>query len=103
MDPPVWVPVLDAAMRAATEVAEHLHRPGEELDSLWAVLQPGGWLGIMTKMVIDREAFAGWHYKNDLTHICFFCPQTFQWWAGKHGAALIFVGNDVVLLRKQSI
>ena len=84
----------------ATEVVEHLHRPGEELDRLWAVLQPGGWLGIMTKMVIDREAFAAWHYKNDLTHVCFFCRQTFSWWAGTYGASLIFSGNDVVLLRK---
>jgi SAM-dependent methyltransferase len=84
----------------ATEVVEHLHRPGEELDRLWAVLRPGGWLGIMTKMVIDREAFAVWHYKNDLTHICFFCRQTFQWWAEKQGATLTFVGTDVVLLRK---
>jgi hypothetical protein len=84
----------------ATEVVEHLHRPGEELERLWAILQPGGWLGIMTKMVIDREAFAVWHYKNDLTHICFFCRPTFQWLAKKQGAILTFVGTDVVLLRK---
>jgi hypothetical protein len=84
----------------ATEVVEHLHRPGEELDRLWAILQPGGWLGIMTKMVLDRDAFAAWHYKNDLTHVCFFCRQTFGWWAEKYGATLTFSGNDVVLLRK---
>ena len=84
----------------ATEVVEHLHSPGRELVRLWSCLSEGGWLGIMTKMVIDRGAFSAWHYKNDLTHICFFCRQTFQWWAEKHGAALTFVGNDVILLRK---
>jgi hypothetical protein len=84
----------------ATEVVEHLRFPGRELTRLWSCLPEGGWLGIMTKMVIDREAFSTWHYKNDLTHICFFCPETFQWWARKHGAELTFLGNDVVLFKK---
>ena len=39
----------------ATEVVEHLHRPGAELSALWERLQAGGYLGIMTKMVLDRE------------------------------------------------
>lgn len=82
----------------ATEVVEHLHRPGSELQRLWSLLAGGGWLGIMTKLVRDREAFAGWHYKNDPTHVCFFSKQTWQWWAQRHGASLDIIGADVVLL-----
>lgn len=82
----------------ATEVVEHLHRPGFELQRLWSMLSPGGWLGIMTKLVRDREAFAGWHYKNDLTHVCFFSEQTWQWWAAQHDATLERVAADVILL-----
>ena len=61
----------------ATEVVEHLHRPGQELRDLWQRLRPGGVLGIMTKLVIDREAFSRWHYKNDQTHVVFFSETTF--------------------------
>lgn len=82
----------------ATEVVEHLHRPGAELARLWSLLGPGGWLGVMTKLVRDREAFAGWHYKNDPTHVCFFSRRTWQWWARRQGASLEFIGADVILL-----
>lgn len=84
----------------ATEVVEHLHAPGAELDRLWAHLRPGGWLGVMTKLVRDREAFAGWHYKNDPTHVCFFSRQTWQWWAARQGTVVEFVAADALLLRK---
>lgn len=84
----------------ATEVVEHLHHPGEELQRLWRHLRPGGWLGIMTKLVRDREAFAGWHYKNDPTHVCFFSRETWQWWAARQGTVPEFVADDALLLRK---
>ncbi|MGS2722294.1 class I SAM-dependent methyltransferase [Porticoccus sp. GXU_MW_L64] len=84
----------------ATEVVEHLSQPGLELQRLWGLLKPGGWLGVMTKLVIDRDAFRQWHYKNDKTHICFFSRETFQWLAGQWGASVEFVGADVILLQK---
>jgi 2-polyprenyl-3-methyl-5-hydroxy-6-metoxy-1,4-benzoquinol methylase len=83
----------------ATEVVEHLHQPGAELSRLWSLLKPGGVLGIMTKLVRGREAFAGWHYKNDPTHVCFFSEQTWHWWAREHGARLEIIGADVILLQ----
>lgn len=82
----------------ATEVVEHLHRPGFELARLWALLAPGGWLGVMTKLVLDAAAFAHWHYKNDPTHVCFFSEQTWRWWACEVGAGVEFIGADVILL-----
>jgi 2-polyprenyl-3-methyl-5-hydroxy-6-metoxy-1,4-benzoquinol methylase len=82
----------------ATEVVEHLHRPGAELARLWALLKPGGWLGLMTKLVRDRPAFAGWHYKNDPTHVCFFSEHTWHWWAQRQGTPLQIAGADVILL-----
>lgn len=82
----------------ATEVVEHLHRPGAELARLWTQLKPGGWLGLMTKLVRDQEAFAGWHYKNDPTHVCFFSELSWQWWARRQGVGLEIIGADVILL-----
>jgi SAM-dependent methyltransferase len=85
----------------ATEVVEHLHDPKTELDRLWDRLRPGGWLGIMTRPAVERDAFPAWHYKNDLTHICFFSPETFYWLAGRWEADLEFPESDVVLFRKR--
>ena len=83
-----------------TEVVEHLHHPQMELDRLWSLIKPGGMLGIMTKMVIDKEAFSNWHYKNDLTHICFFSQKTFNWLAMKWQATVEFLHKDVVIFHK---
>ncbi len=85
----------------ATEVVEHLRNPGRELERLFSLLKPGGWLGIMTKLVIDQEAFQRWHYIRDLTHIAFFSRETFEFAAGRFGAELEFLGKDVVLMRKE--
>jgi len=84
----------------ASETVEHLHNPRSELDRLWTILKPGGYLGIMTKLVIDREAFCNWHYKNDLTHVCFFSTNTINWLSKLWNANVEFIGDDVILLHK---
>jgi len=86
----------------ATEVVEHLHQPAAELQRLWQCLRPGGWLGVMTKLVRDRQAFASWHYIRDPTHVCFFSRASWCWWADARGADLSFIGNDVTLLQKRA-
>jgi hypothetical protein len=84
----------------ATEVVEHLYHPGAELETLWQMLKAGGYLGLMTKLVRDRDAFSRWHYKNDPTHVCFFSAPTWRWWAQEHGASLEILGSDVILLQR---
>jgi SAM-dependent methyltransferase len=83
-----------------SEAVEHFHHPGRELAALYRMLSPGGWLGIMTKLVIDRRAFSRWHYKNDPTHVCFFSRETFRYLAEKLETEPVFCGRDVILLRK---
>ena len=84
----------------ASEVVEHLHQPRKELDRLWSCLKPNGVLGIMTKRVINQEAFSRWHYKNDPTHVCFFSEETFAWLAAYWDVELTVCGDDVVVFRK---
>lgn len=84
----------------ATEVFEHLAAPAAVLDRLLACLRPGGWLVVMTKRVLDREAFADWHYIRDATHIAFFSAPTFEWIASRHGLKLEYAGDDVVALQR---
>ncbi|KPV41893.1 hypothetical protein AN478_00400 [Thiohalorhabdus denitrificans] len=97
-DPSVLRPGLDFI--TATEVVEHLARPGAELRRLAGLLRPGGWLGIMTKLVLDRERFATWHYIRDPTHIGFFSRTSFRWWAEREGLELQFAGDDVIFLQR---
>jgi tRNA pseudouridine65 synthase len=85
----------------AAEVVEHLQEPKRELERLWACLKPGGWLGIMTQYAVPKDAFPRWHYKNDLTHVCFFSTATFAWIARALNAELTFAERDVVLFRKK--
>jgi hypothetical protein len=84
----------------ATEVIEHLHKPHQVWQQWLNLVKPGGWIGLMTKLVKDVDAFAGWHYKNDLTHVIFFSRETFQYLAKRDELELEFIGNDVILLRK---
>lgn len=84
----------------ATEVVEHLSDPVGVLDQLWGLLRPRGVLGLMTKRVIDIQAFKTWHYKNDPTHITFFHERTLQWLAGRWRCEYEFAGSDVVFFSK---
>lgn len=87
----------------ATEVVEHLFEPGQELNRLWDCLQPGGYLGIMTKIAKDdRSSFADWHYRLDETHVTFYTRETFNWLARHWNASLTFHGDRVIIFQKPS-
>lgn len=83
-----------------SEVVEHLRQPQPVFAQLFDMLKPQGLLGIMTKLVIDAEAFSRWHYKNDLTHISFFSEATMQWIADQQHCQLALFGKDVVIFSK---
>lgn len=85
----------------ATEVVEHLRDPKREFASLFKMLKRGGWLGIMTKRVMDKHAFGQWHYIRDMTHICFYRQHTFEYLARRFDARLTVLANDVILLHKK--
>ncbi|MGL4854150.1 MAG: DTW domain-containing protein, partial [Lentisphaeria bacterium] len=86
----------------ATEVIEHVRNPKKVFNQLLGFLKPGGFLGIMTKLVKDEESFSRWHYKNDRTHIRFFSRETFNFIAKRHNCSIEFIGNDVVILKKNN-
>ena len=87
----------------ATEVVEHLLEPGRVLNNLWQQIKAGGYLALMTKILIDKQAFSSWHYKNDPTHICFFAAASFEYMAAIWGAELTVVDKDVVLFKKTAV
>lgn len=80
-----------------TETAEHLYNPLIELDRLWGCLEPGGFLGVMTRRWTTVDKFKTWHYKNDDTHVIFFHEDTFRWLQKRWGARLEIFKRDVVI------
>lgn len=86
----------------ASEVLEHLRDPRQELDRLRGLLRPGGILGVMTKLVRDRQSFTTWHYIRDPTHVSFFSRKTLDWLAEEWQADLSLHGNDVALFTMPS-
>ncbi len=84
-----------------TEAIEHFNTPHKEWRLLVALLKPQGILAIMTKLVIDAEAFSYWHYKNDPTHVSFFSRETFEYLAQRDDLEVDFPEKDVILLRKK--
>lgn len=85
-----------------TETAEHLFFPRKEFEKLWACLKPGGYLGIMTKLVPPHEEFPGWHYLKDDTHVTFYSKETFCWMAEQWNASVEFFGDRTIIFKKPS-
>ena len=84
----------------ATEVFEHLHKPGIVINELHGLLKQEGWLGVMTKRIPRDKPFAEWHYTRDPTHVVFFADETFNWIAECFAMQCEFIDCDVVLLKK---
>ena len=84
-----------------TEVIEHVFEPSELFPRLWQILKPEGYLAIMTKLVISPEAFRQWHYKNDLTHVCFYSKESMTYIAQLLDASVEFVASDVIIFQKK--
>lgn len=83
-----------------TETAEHLHDPAAEFRRLDAMLQPAGWLGLMTGVLSAQIDFRAWHYRRDPTHVVFYQRATLRYIAAIHGWSCEFPGRDVALMRK---
>jgi len=86
----------------ATEVIEHLREPAQTLELVWRLLKAGGLFGVMTKLVLDRDRFSRWHYKNDPTHIAFYSLQTLHFLARRWRAEFIPVAKDAFIFKKSN-
>lgn len=85
----------------ATEVVEHLFDPQREFRLLSSLLRPGGGvLAIMTEILESETDFAGWWYRKDPTHVCFYRKETFEWIAGNLGLRCEFERKNIIFLVK---
>lgn len=84
-----------------TEVVEHFKRPAQDWERLVGLVRPGGWLGVMTQLVISPERFRRWQYRNDPTHVAFHSAETFAWIGTRFGFDVERVDTAVMLLCKR--
>jgi len=80
-----------------------LARFARERRRIDAMLEPDGWLGLMTELRPPKEAFARWHYHRDPTHVGFYSDASLRWIAARFGWRVVSIGRRVILLRKPGI
>ena len=84
-----------------SEVVEHFRFPRKaflDLNGLLATQE--SYLAVMTS-VLDREAgFEGWWYRRDLTHVCFYQKETFDWIAQWFGWSVEYPRENVIIYSK---
>ena len=102
---PFFQPDAEALQRkydfiTCTETVEHFKRPRDEFNLLISLLRPGGWRGIMTGMLDNRDGFHGWYYHLDPTHIVFYSTTTMRWVSEWLGCTVEMPAKNVALFRK---
>lgn len=87
----------------ATECFEHFFRPADELQKLSGLLNPGGFLVVMTKLWKDTGKFKIWGYANDPTHVVFYHENTFRFIATHFGFEILaIIKEKVIILQKKN-
>ncbi len=61
------------------EVMEHFHKPNEEFQTLYRLLNQGGSLYCKTKLYNSKIDFENWWYKNDFTHTFFYSKKALEY------------------------
>jgi SAM-dependent methyltransferase len=85
-----------------TEVVEHLHEPRPVFERLDGLLVDGGVLAVMTRWLTEDEAFAGWRYRRDATHVCFYRIETLEWIARHFCWSVTYPARNVSFFHKTS-
>lgn len=83
-----------------TETIEHFTNPAKEFLKFDSILEPGGWIGIMTSFVKSASSFDAWYYQRDPTHVAFYSEYTMRFIAKIFNWTPIFPRQNVVLFSK---
>ncbi|VVB95293.1 Ubiquinone biosynthesis O-methyltransferase [uncultured archaeon] len=83
----------------STEVFEHFRDVRAEISKIIQLLNPGGFLAIMTSFHDPIVDFESWWYLGDPTHICFFSMRTFEWVSKQFGFKIVYTNrkNFIIL------
>ncbi|MFQ5469957.1 MAG: class I SAM-dependent methyltransferase [Gammaproteobacteria bacterium] len=82
-----------------TEVVEHFGDPARSWMQIKNAVKTGGIIGVMTSLFHDNLSFENWYYKNDLTHVAFYCEYTFKKIANMFDFEICQIDNPVVIFK----
>lgn len=90
------------------QVIEHTDDIMKIFDDITAVTKPGGIIlitTVMTDAIIAKadqfqESFKDWWYKDDQTHISFFCKQTFEFICSMKQLKMLAISPKCLILQK---
>ena len=83
------------------EVIEHFHYPANEFAQFFKLLKKFGFVAMMSSPLDKKIDFGRWHYRRDLTHVCFYSEKTFQWIKTNFGfTSYEFIAPRTHILRK---
>ncbi len=87
----------------ASECFEHFFNPKETISTITRLLHPNGYLCVMTNFWSEQTAFDNWHYRRDVTHVCFYHTHTFAYIARQYNFTIHLTDNDrIVILQKNA-
>lgn len=103
---PYFFPVLPESsydLVISTEVFEHFRDVRAELCRIRSLLNPGGFLAVMTSFYDSVRDFGDWWYISDPTHICFFSTCTFEWIEKEFGFHRVYTDrkNFIILAKNE--
>jgi SAM-dependent methyltransferase len=78
------------------EVIEHFRQPQREFRLLRSLLHPGGSLYCMTLLYSEDTDFSKWRYKDDETHIVFYCPGSVSWIKENFGFESALIDDRII-------
>lgn len=85
----------------ATECFEHFFSPAKEIANIANLLNPQGYIIIMTETWTSVDAFKTWRYAKDDTHVSFFHNRTFEFIAQMFNFKCIETNNCRVKIFKK--
>jgi len=85
----------------STEVFEHFYDPKLEIERIVEMLNPDGYLAVMTLFLNEEIDFQKWWYRRDPTHVTFYKVKTFEYLADKYNMKIQKINNkNIILLKK---
>lgn len=87
----------------STEVVEHFTNPLPEFEHLVSLLEPNGYLVLMTNFnMFTEKQFLNWWYRRDKTHISFYHPKTFTYIESLFPIKIVTHNNkNVIVFQKE--
>lgn len=82
------------------EVIEHFHNPRQEFSQLYSLLNSRGRLYCMTDLFTEEINFKNWSYKDDLTHVFFYHPETIKLIQQEYGFTNAEIKGRLIILEK---